>query len=36
MVAGPGITTTDYGLLPWKNVRRPIYPLDADTECKLT
>ena len=28
-------TTSDYGLLPWKNVRRPIYPLDADTESNL-
>ena len=36
MVAGPGITTSDYGLLPWKNVRRPIYPLDPDTQSNLT
>ena len=28
-------TTSDYGLLPSKNVRRPIYPLDADTESNL-
>jgi microcystin degradation protein MlrC len=35
MVSGPGITTSDYGLLPWKNVRRPVYPLDPDTEPNL-
>lgn len=28
-------TTSDYGLLPSKNVWRPIYPLDADTESNL-
>ncbi len=32
MVSGPGITTSDYSLHPWKQVRRPIYPLDPDTE----
>ena len=32
MVSGPGICTSDYSLFPWKNVRRPIYPLDLD--CK--
>ena len=35
MVSGPGITTSDYDLFPWKNVRRPIYPLDPDTESNL-
>ena len=35
MVSGPGITTSDYSLYPWKQVRRPIYPLDTDTEAEL-
>jgi len=35
MVSGPGICTSDYGLFPWKNVRRPIYPLDAETDPGL-
>ena len=35
MVSGPGIATSDYDLFPWKNVRRPIYPLDPDTESNL-
>lgn len=35
MVSGPGITTSDYDLFPWKGVRRPIYPLDPDTESNL-
>jgi microcystin degradation protein MlrC len=34
MVSGPGITTSDYSLFPWKQVRRPIYPLDPDTEAE--
>ena len=28
MISGPGICTSDYGLFPWKNVRRPVYPLE--------
>ena len=35
MVSGPGITTSDYGLYPWKRVRRPIYPLNLDTPSNL-
>ena len=35
MVSGPGITTSDYSHYPWKQVRRPIYPLDPDTEAEL-
>jgi microcystin degradation protein MlrC len=27
--AGTGVCTSDYGKLAFKNVRRPIYPLDA-------
>ncbi len=27
--AGTGVCTSDYGLLAFKNVRRPVYPLDA-------
>ena len=29
--AGTGVCTSDYGQLSFKNVRRPIYPLDAET-----
>lgn len=35
MVSGPGICTSDYGLFPWKNVRRPIYPFDPETPANL-
>ncbi|MGI9421568.1 MAG: MlrC C-terminal domain-containing protein [Hyphomicrobiaceae bacterium] len=35
MISGPGICTSDYGLFPWQNVRRPVYPLDADTPSNL-
>jgi hypothetical protein len=27
--AGTGVCTSDYGLLNFQNVRRPIYPLDT-------
>lgn len=29
--AGIGVATSDYGLLPFKRVRRPIFPLDPET-----
>lgn len=35
MVSGPGTCTSDYSLFPWKNVRRPVYPLDPDAESNL-
>lgn len=35
MVSGPGTCTSDYSLFPWKQVRRPVYPLDPDTESNL-
>ena len=35
MVSGPGITSSDYSIYPWKRVRRPIYPLDADAPANL-
>ena len=35
MVAGPGITTSDYSLYPWDRVRRPIYPLDLSAPSNL-
>lgn len=35
MVAGPGPCTSDYELFPWKDVRRPIYPLDRDCPSNL-
>jgi len=35
MISGPGICTSDYSLFPWKNVRRPVYPLDSDTPSNL-
>jgi microcystin degradation protein MlrC len=28
MVAGPGVATSDYGALPFRNIPRPIFPLD--------
>jgi len=31
-VAGPGVCSSDYDLFPFKNLRRPIYPLDPDAE----
>ena len=31
MVAGPGVCTSDYETLAFKNLARPIYPLDPDT-----
>jgi microcystin degradation protein MlrC len=33
--AGAGVCTSDYGQLPFKNVRRPIYPLDLLNETSL-
>ena len=35
MVSGPGCCTSDYSLFPWEKLRRPIYPLDPDTESTL-
>lgn len=35
MVSGPGTCTSDYSLFPWKELRRPVYPLDPDTESNL-
>jgi microcystin degradation protein MlrC len=35
MVSGPGICSSDYGLFPWKNLRRPIFPLDPETTADL-
>ncbi len=35
MVSGPGTCTSDYSLFPWRNIRRPIYPLDPDTPSSL-
>lgn len=35
MVSGPGICTSDYSQFPWKNVRRPIYPLDPEIQAEL-
>jgi microcystin degradation protein MlrC len=31
LVAGPGVCSSDYDIFPFKNLRRPIYPLDPDT-----
>ncbi len=30
MAAGPGVCSSDYGQFPFRNLRRPIYPLDPD------
>ncbi len=35
MVSGPGTCTSDYSLFPWRNIRRPVYPLDPDTQSNL-
>ena len=35
MVSGPGTCTSDYSLFPWKNLRRPVYPLDPETKSNL-
>ena len=35
MISGPGICTSDYAQFPWKNVRRPVYPFDANTDPGL-
>lgn len=35
MVSGPGTCTSDYSLFPWKNIRRPVYPLDPEAESNL-
>ena len=31
LVAGPGVCSSDYSLFPFRNLRRPIYPLETDT-----
>jgi len=28
LVAGPGVCSSDYSLFPFRQMRRPIYPLD--------
>ncbi len=30
-LAGPGVCSSDYNTFPFKNLSRPIYPLDEDT-----
>ena len=30
LAAGPGVCSSDYGQFPFRNLRRPIYPLDPD------
>jgi microcystin degradation protein MlrC len=32
LVAGPGVTGSDYGLFPFKKIPRPIYPIDSDMQ----
>lgn len=32
LVGGPGVCSSDYGIFPFKNLNRPIYPLDAETQ----
>jgi len=31
LVAGPGVCSSDYSQFPFRNLRRPIYPLDEHT-----
>ncbi len=33
LVAGPGVCSSDYQLFPFRNLRRPIYPLDEDLQA---
>lgn len=33
MVSGPGVCTSDYSRFPWREVRRPVYPLDPGVEA---
>ncbi|MCZ6744754.1 MAG: M81 family metallopeptidase [Alphaproteobacteria bacterium] len=35
MVSGRGICSSDYSLFPWRNLRRPIFPLDPETTVDL-
>lgn len=30
LVAGPGVCSSDYGQFPFRNLARPVYPLDGD------
>jgi microcystin degradation protein MlrC len=32
ILAAPGAANPDLAHLPWKHIRRPIYPLDPDTQ----
>lgn len=32
LVAGPGVCSSDYDIFPFRNLRRPIYPLDPETK----
>ncbi len=32
MTAGPGVCSSDYDQFPYRNLRRPIYPLDPDMQ----
>ncbi|WP_265921149.1 M81 family metallopeptidase [Cupriavidus nantongensis] len=32
LVAGPGVCSSDYSQFPFRNLRRPIYPLETHTE----
>ncbi|MGH8856609.1 MAG: M81 family metallopeptidase [Polaromonas sp.] len=36
LVAGPGVCSSDYSLFPFRNLRRPIYPLEPDTILEHT
>jgi microcystin degradation protein MlrC len=32
MIAGPGVCSSDFSKFPFKNIARPIFPLDADVD----
>jgi len=32
--AGPGVATSDYGVLPFRHIRRPMFPLDPEAEAE--
>ena len=36
LAAGPGVCSSDYGQFSFKNLARPIYPIDMDTPAPET
>lgn len=36
LISGPGVCSSDYDIFPFKNLQRPIYPLDKQATFKLS